>query len=97
MNILKRAYTPKAPNIKLDNLNINKIIAGVVIGLLILTVLTSGIKTVDSGNRGVLTTFGKVEDRILQEGGPYFIIPFVQDVIQMEVQTLKIATAASLP
>jgi len=95
MNLLKRAYSPRAPNIKIDNLNLGKIIAGVVIGILLLSLLTSGIKTVDSGNRGVLTTFGAVEDKILPEGGPYFIIPFVQDVIQLNVQTLKIATNAS--
>jgi len=95
MNLLKRAYSPRAPNIKIDNLNLGKIIAGVVIGILLLSVFAAGIKTVDSGNRGVLTTFGAVEDRILPEGGPYFIIPFVQDVIQLNVQTLKIATNAS--
>ncbi len=95
MNLLKRAYSPRAPNIKIDNLNLGKVIAGVVIGILLLSLFTAGIKTVDSGNRGVLTTFGAVEDKILPEGGPYFIIPFVQDVVQLNVQTLKIATTAS--
>lgn len=67
---------------------------GIIIPLILLIIIVGGgllasVKTVGSGHVGVITTFGKVEERVLAEGGPYIITPFVQDVIEMNVQTQK--------
>jgi prohibitin 2 len=53
-----------------------------------------GFATVPSGYRGVLLTWGKVEDRILQEG-LNFIIPFMQKIELMNVQTQKAESTES--
>ncbi len=64
--------------------------------LLIVAFLVSAIRTVDSGHRGVVLTLGRVEDVILQEGGPYFVIPFgYQNVIQVNVQIQKEETTTT--
>ncbi|MEE8113482.1 MAG: prohibitin family protein [Nitrososphaerales archaeon] len=64
--------------------------------LLIVAFLVSAIRTVDSGHRGVVLTLGRVEDIILQEGGPYFVIPFgYQNVIQVNVQIQKEETTTT--
>jgi regulator of protease activity HflC (stomatin/prohibitin superfamily) len=52
---------------------------------------------VDAGHRGVVLYVGAVENRVLGEG-IHFIIPFAEQVIPLEVRTLKFqadATAAS--
>ena len=52
---------------------------------------------VEAGHRGVVLYFGAVENRVLGEG-IHFIIPFAEQVVPMEVRTLKFeanATAAS--
>jgi regulator of protease activity HflC (stomatin/prohibitin superfamily) len=52
---------------------------------------------VQAGHRGVVLYVGAVENRVLGEG-VHFIIPFAEEVVQMEVRTLKYqadATAAS--
>lgn len=66
----------------------------VIIGLILITGFMS-LRTVEAGHRGVLVTFGEVGDTIYAEGGPYFVIPFVQDIINVNVQTLKISTSTS--
>ncbi len=64
--------------------------------LLIVAFLVSAIRTVDSGHRGVVLTLGRVEDIILQEGGPYFVIPFgYQNVVQVNVQIQKEETTTT--
>ncbi len=64
--------------------------------LLVVAFLVSAIRTVDSGHRGVVLTLGKVEDIILQEGGPYFVIPFgYQNVVQVNVQIQKEETTTT--
>jgi len=64
--------------------------------LLIVAFLVSAIRTVDAGHRGVVLTLGRVEDVILQEGGPYFVIPFgYQNVVQVNVQIQKEETTTT--
>ncbi len=43
---------------------------------------------VEAGHRGVVLYFGAVENRVLGEG-VHFIIPFAEQVVQMEVRTQK--------
>ena len=49
---------------------------------------------VEAGHRGVVLYVGAVENRVLGEG-LHFIIPFVEQVVPMEVRTLKFQADAS--
>ena len=49
---------------------------------------------VQAGHRGVVLYLGAVEDRVLGEG-MHFIVPFAEQVIQLEVRTLKYQADAS--
>ena len=74
-----------------------KIIAGVVTFVVIIIVMFESVVVVEAGHRGVVLYVGAVENRVLGEG-LHFIIPFAEQVVQMEVRTLKFeanATAAS--
>jgi len=75
---------------------VNKVgIAFVVIVVIIIIVITSqSIATVQAGYRGVVLYLGAVEDRVLGEG-LHFRIPFVEQVVQMEVRTQKFQAAVS--
>lgn len=55
-------------------------------------IYTTGFARVPAGYRGVLLTWGKPEDRILGEG-LNFIIPFVQEIVLMNVQVQKAESA----
>ncbi|RPJ29837.1 MAG: prohibitin family protein [Nitrosopumilales archaeon] len=74
-----------------------KIAAAVITIIIIIIVLAESITIVEAGHRGVVLYLGAVENRVLGEG-VHFIIPFVEQVVQMEVRTQKFqaeATAAS--
>jgi len=74
-----------------------RIIAIIVTFVLIIVVLFESVVVVQAGFRGVVLYVGAVEPRVLGEG-LHFITPFAEQVIQMEVRTLKFqanATAAS--
>lgn len=74
-----------------------KIIAGVVVAIIIVSFALGSVAAIGAGHRGVLLSWGKVEDRILPEGIS-FITPYVNQVVPISVQTLKydgIATSAS--
>ena len=49
---------------------------------------------VEAGHRGVVLYLGAVENRVLGEG-LHFIVPFAEQVIQMEVRTQKFQAEAS--
>ena len=63
-------------------------IAVVIVLLLALVVAGNSMCTVDAGHTGVITTFGKVSDDVLQEG-LHFKIPFVQKMTQIDNRVLK--------
>jgi prohibitin 2 len=74
-----------------------KIAAIVVTIIVIIVVLAESIVIVQAGHRGVVLYLGAVENKVLGEG-VHFIVPFVEQVVQMEVRTQKFqaeATAAS--
>ncbi len=62
--------------------------------IIILVVVSQSVAIVDAGHRGVVLRLGAVQDKILLEG---FAIktPFIEQVIQMEVRTLKIEADAT--
>jgi prohibitin 2 len=74
-----------------------KIAAAVITAIVIIVVLAESIAIVEAGHRGVILYLGAVENRVLGEG-VHFILPFAEQVVQMEVRTQKFqaeATAAS--
>src|SRR6478752_5571324 len=74
-----------------------KILAGIVTFVVIVVVMAESVVIVQAGHRGVVLYLGAVENRVLGEG-VHFIVPFAEQVIQLEVRTLKYqaeATAAS--
>jgi prohibitin 2 len=78
---------PTAPN-KL------KIIAAIATFIVIIIILAESVVIVQAGHRGVVVYLGAVENRVLGEG-VHFIIPFAEQVIQLEVRTLKYQAEAS--
>jgi len=74
-----------------------KILAAIVTFVVIIIFLFESVVVVEAGHRGVVLYVGAVENRVLGEG-IHFIIPFAEQVIPLEVRTLKFqadATAAS--
>jgi prohibitin 2 len=75
---------------------VNKVkIATVVITfIIIIIVMIESVVIVEAGHRGVVLYLGAVENRVLPEG-IHFIIPFAEQVVQMEVRTQKFQAEAS--
>src|SRR3989442_1425245 len=71
-----------------------KILAGIVTFIVIVIVMAESVVLVQAGHRGVVLYLGAVENRVLGEG-VHFIVPFAEQVIQMEVRTLKFQADAS--
>lgn len=67
---------------------------GVAVGIILLiiigVVVTASVKIVDAGNRGVLLHWNAVDlDQPPLDEGLHFVVPFQDDVINIEVRTLK--------
>lgn len=71
------------------------IIPTAVIAVVLLITLLSSIAVVPAGSTGVVTTFGKVSDTVMQEG-LNFKVPFVQNVaiISNKIQKQEVEAAA---
>ena len=70
------------------------IIAAIVTFIVIIVLMSESVVIVQAGHRGVVLYVGAVENRVLGEG-VHFIIPFAEQVIQLEVRTLKFEANAS--
>ena len=71
--------------------------AAIVTFAVIVIIMSESVVIVQAGHRGVVLYLGAVENRVLGEG-VHFIVLFVEQVVQLEVRTLKYqaeATAAS--
>ncbi|HJT46812.1 MAG TPA: prohibitin family protein [Nitrososphaeraceae archaeon] len=75
-------------------LNKLKILAAIITFIIIIVILSESVVIVQAGHRGVVLYVGAVENRVLGEG-LHFIIPFAEQVIQLEVRTLKFQADAS--
>ncbi len=75
--------------------NIGKIIFIAVIVLVAVIVIASAVVIIPAGNTGVVMTFGKVSDTVLQEGF-HLKVPFVQNVeiISNKIQKQEVEAAA---
>ena len=71
-----------------------KILAAIVTFVIIIVILADSVVIVQAGHRGVVLYLGAVENKVLGEG-LHFIIPFAEQVIQLEVRTLKFQADAS--
>src|SRR5918912_949120 len=71
-----------------------KILAGIVTFIVIAVLMSESVVIVQAGHRGVVLYVGAVENKVLGEG-LHFIIPFAEQVIQLEVRTLKFQADAS--
>jgi prohibitin 2 len=74
-----------------------KILAAIITFVVIVVFMFESVVVVEAGHRGVVLYVGAVENRVLGEG-IHFIIPFAEQVVPLEVRTLKFqadATAAS--
>ncbi len=85
-------YQSSSPNVNGGAAKI--VIAAVIVLIVIAVVASSSVKIVDAGNRGILTHWNAVDltNAPLDEG-IHFVVPFQDDVIQMEVRTLKYDTS----
>ena len=82
----RRYDIPEVPN------NVRRLTGTVIILLIIaiagVVVVSTATVRIPSGTRGVLLTWGKVEDRVLEEG-LNFKIPFTQTIVLMNTQIQK--------
>jgi prohibitin 2 len=58
--------------------------------IVIFVILSSSVKIVDAGYRGVLLKFGAIDPGVSLSEGLHFVLPFRDSIIQFEVRTLKI-------
>jgi prohibitin 2 len=81
------------------NVNVGKakVIGFAIIALIVIGVVASaGVKIVDAGNRGVLLHWNAVDTTVPPlEEGIHFVIPFQDQIVNMEVRTLKFVKATS--
>ena len=74
--------------VKKSKKKIMKIVAGVLIGLLVLVILFNCFVTVPAGHTGVVLQFGAVSDKVLDEG-LHLKVPFVTQVVNVDNRVLK--------
>src|ERR671913_189339 len=68
-----------------------RIVVPIIIGIIIISIIAvSSVRVVDAGNRGILVQFGNVDTDASLDEGIHFVVPFRDNVIQMEVRTQKI-------
>src|ERR671918_2530820 len=73
-----------------------RIAVPVIVGIIIISVIAiSSVRLVDAGNRGVLIQFGNVDTDSSLDEGIHFVIPFRDNVVQLEVRTQKIVESAT--
>src|ERR687897_123110 len=73
-----------------------RIVVPIIIGIIIISIIAvSSVRIVDAGYRGVLVRFGNVDTDNSLDEGLHFVIPFRDNVVQMEVRTQKIVESAT--
>ena len=73
-----------------------RIIVPIIVGIIIVSVVAvSSVRMVDAGYRGVLVQFGDVATDNSLDEGLHFVVPFRDNVVQLEVRTQKIVESAN--
>jgi prohibitin 2 len=76
--------------------SLKRIVIPAIIGVFIVSVIAiSSVRIVDAGNRGVLVQFGNVDTDASLDEGLHFVVPFRDNVIQMEVRTQKLVESTT--
>jgi regulator of protease activity HflC (stomatin/prohibitin superfamily) len=75
-------------NGKMMEIKIRKYISYAVIAVVALIIISGSFGTVGAGERGILLQFGAVKDKVFGEGF-YFKIPFVHQVVKIDVKIQK--------
>jgi prohibitin 2 len=76
--------------------SIVRIVVPIIIGVIIISVIaSSSVRIVDAGNRGILVQFGNVATENSLDEGIHFVVPFRDNVVQIEVRTQKIVESAT--
>jgi prohibitin 2 len=66
-------------------------IPAIIAVIIIFVILSSSVKIVDGGFRGVLVKFGAIDTSVSLESGIHFILPFRDQIVQFDVRTQKIS------
>jgi len=84
----------QSPGVNVNQSAIKLVLGAIIVLIIIGVVASSSVKIVDAGNRGILTHWNAVDltSAPLDEG-IHFVIPFQDDIVQMEVRTLKYDTS----
>jgi regulator of protease activity HflC (stomatin/prohibitin superfamily) len=62
---------------------------------MVIVVLAASVKIVEAGHRGVLLNFGAVDTSASLNEGIHFVVPFRDNIVQLEVRTQKIVENAA--
>ena len=73
-----------------------RIVIPAIIGfIMLIVVLAASVKIVEAGHRGVLLNFGAVDTSASLNEGIHFVVPFRDNVVQVEVRTQRITEDAA--
>ncbi len=87
MNTVSKYQSPKV-NVNMGPMK--AILIAIVLLIVIGVVASASVKIVDAGNRGILLHWNAVDlSAPPLDEGMHFVVPFQDDVVQMEVRTLK--------
>ncbi|MDQ4067830.1 MAG: prohibitin family protein, partial [Thermoproteota archaeon] len=75
--------------------SIRVIIPAIIGFILLVVVISASVKIVEAGHRGVLLSFGAVDESASLNEGIHFVVPFRDNVIQLEVRTQRITEDAA--
>lgn len=70
-------------------------IPAIIAVIIIFVILTSSLKIVEAGNRGVLLKFGAVDTSVSLNEGLHFVLPFRDSIVPVEVRTQKIVESTT--
>ncbi len=74
---------------KVGNVSVGKLISTIAVALLAIIFLSSSFVVIDAGHTGVVLTFGKVSNTVLQEG-IHFKVPFAQRIVSIDNRIVKL-------
>jgi prohibitin 2 len=75
--------------------SIRVVIPVIIAFILLVVVISASVKIVDAGHRGVLLNFGAVDTSASLSEGIHFVVPFRDNVLQVEVRTQRITENAA--
>lgn len=70
-------------------LAVGKLVFTIIIVVLLIVTLIESITVIPAGHTGVVSTFGRVSETVLQEG-LHFKIPFAQSIVQIDNRIVKL-------